>query len=83
MDKKVTTAAGIALGASLVAAAGYAIYKYFRKKSGNVVGNGFTGGSRPGNLWGGYVGNSLVKSSGLYESSALTRNGGLLNSQVA
>ena len=43
MDKKVNTVAGIALGASLVAAAGFAIYKYFRKKAGSAVGTGSAG----------------------------------------
>ena len=64
MDKKVTTIVGIALGATL--AAGFGLYNYFSKKSGTTVGMGTTGLTSR-NLFGdGYMGNSLVKSSGLY-----------------
>ena len=64
MDKKATTLAGLALGVTL--AAGFGLYKYFSKKPGTTVGTG-AGGTRGRNLFGdGYIGNSLVKSSGLY-----------------
>ena len=64
MDKKVTTIVGIALGATL--AAGFGLYKYFGKKSATTVGTGAA--ERNGKIFfgDGYIGNSLVKSIGLY-----------------
>lgn len=64
MDKKVTTIVGLALGATL--AAGFGLYKYFSKKSGNIVGMGAAGLSGKSLFGDEYIGNSLVKSSGLY-----------------
>ncbi|MBD2699966.1 hypothetical protein IC229_04925 [Spirosoma sp. BT702] len=83
MDKKTTTiAAGIALGVTLLAGAGYGIYKYFSRKTkkngvittnGGIVGNGRN-----------FIGNSLVKSKSLYEGSSSENGligGGLLSSR--
>lgn len=68
MDKKLTTTLGIALGASLLAGAGFGIYKYFSRKSGNTTGNSLPGGggSHANNLFGGFIGNGFVKSNRLY-----------------
>ena len=67
MDKKTTTSLGIALGATLLASAGYGIYKYFKNKSGQGVVNSTSGTSadeygQPGD----YIGNGLIKSIKLY-----------------
>lgn len=64
MDKKATTLVGIALGATL--AAGFGLYTYFRKKTGIKVGAGATAPKSRSLFGDGYIGNSLVKSSGLY-----------------
>ena len=68
MDKKTTTTLGIALGASLLAGAGYGIYKYFRNKTGHKDGNKNIRSGRDvdNGLTSGFIGNSLVKSSKLY-----------------
>lgn len=75
MDKKVTTVAGIALGVSLIAGAGFGIYKYFSKKRGHGAGNGiigFGGGGHIGSgFTGNYIGNGLVKSKSLYDSGTI------------
>ena len=64
MDKKVTTIVGIALGATL--AAGFGLYKYFSKKTGATVGMGTSGVDSRSLFGDSYIGNSLVKSTGLY-----------------
>lgn len=64
MDKKVTTLVGIALGATL--AAGYGLYKYFSKKSGTSVGTDLVDTTARNVFSGGFIGNSLSKSPGLY-----------------
>jgi hypothetical protein len=64
MDKKVTTIVGIALGATL--AAGFGLYKYFSKKSATTVGMGMAEGNVKNVFGDGYIGNTLVKSIGLY-----------------
>jgi hypothetical protein len=70
MDKKLTTTVGIALGVSLIAGAGFGIYKFLTKKSGAADGKGITaGGSRAGSLLSGFIGNSLVKSNSLYRAT--------------
>lgn len=71
MDKKLTTTLGIALGASLLAGAGFGLYKFFSKKKGNTTGNSLpTGdGSHASNLFSSFIGNGLVKSNSLYGSS--------------
>jgi hypothetical protein len=68
MDKKVTTALGIALGASLVAGAGFGIYKFIKSKYGNKADNSSVSASdgHKSNLFGGYIGNGLIKSNSLY-----------------
>ncbi|GAB4016177.1 hypothetical protein [Spirosoma koreense] len=68
MDKKVTTIAGIALGASLLAGAGYGLYKYFSKKSkeSSQTGSSAGSGNRIGKLFDGYIGSGLIKSNNLY-----------------
>ncbi|MBD2756145.1 hypothetical protein [Spirosoma validum] len=70
MDKKLTTSLGIALGASLLAGAGFGIYKYFSKKSGKTISNSSDdSSSHLSNLFGGFVGNGLTKSTSLYGGS--------------
>jgi len=73
MDKKLTTAVGIALGASLIAGAGLGLYNYFRKKSAQSTDNpAITTGSTAshvGNLISGYISNTLIKSNSLYGGS--------------
>ncbi len=64
MDKKVTTIVGIALGATL--AAGFGLYQYFSKKSATTVGMGVAERNGKSIFGDGYIGNSLVKSIGLY-----------------
>ncbi|WP_041951895.1 hypothetical protein [Spirosoma spitsbergense] len=64
MDKKVTTIVGIALGATL--AAGFGLYTYFSKKSGTTVGMGVAERNGKSLFGDSYIGNSLVKSTGLY-----------------
>ena len=64
MDKKVTTIVGIALGATL--AAGFGLYKYFSKKSGTTIGKGLTETAARNVFSGGFIGNTLSKSPGLY-----------------
>ncbi|GAB4010871.1 hypothetical protein EXU85_06985 [Spirosoma sp. KCTC 42546] len=64
MDKKVTTIVGIALGATL--AAGFGLYKYFSKKSGTSAGSDLVDATTKSAFSGGFVGNSLSKSPGLY-----------------
>ena len=68
MDKKVTTVAGIALGASLLAGAGFAIYKYFSKKENSTE---LFGARADGNRLLSFVGNGLFKSTNLYDSQSL------------
>lgn len=67
MNKRTTTIAGIALGASLLAGAGYGLYTFLRKKF-NRVTDSITGANAfvnqdPSH---GFVGGSLVKSDNLY-----------------
>ncbi|CAN5632178.1 hypothetical protein BH09BAC4_BH09BAC4_46470 [soil metagenome] len=68
MDKKTTTSLGIALGAAtLLAGAGFGIYKYFKNKSGQGVSTNTSGTSadeyaQPSD----YIGNGLIKSIKLY-----------------
>ena len=75
MDKKLTTALGIGLGATLVA--GFGIYKYFSRKGkhatqffgpggGVAIGNGFTSS---------FIGNTLAKSQTLYHHNSLYGGG--------
>lgn len=68
MNKKTTTIAGIALGASLLAGAGYGLYTYLRKKfnhSGDVSATG--GNTTPINgFMNGFTSDNLVKSNTLY-----------------
>lgn len=75
MDKKLTTAVGIALGASLIAGAGIGLYKYFSKKSPQSPDNpSVTTGSTAshvGNLISGYISNTLIKSNSLYGGSSV------------
>lgn len=75
MDKKLTTTLGIALGASLIAGAGFGIYKFIKNKRKNdpadnltsgIVSHNSTAGSK--GFPGGFIGNSLVKSKNLYGS---------------
>ncbi|GAB3687204.1 hypothetical protein GCM10027592_00440 [Spirosoma flavus] len=71
MEKKTTTiAAGIVLGVSLLAGAGYGIYKYFSRKLANKKGGlaSVGGGGLIGN-GSSFIGNSLVKSNSLYEGA--------------
>ena len=74
MDKKLTTTLGIALGTSLLAAAGYGIYKFIRSKRATT--KPAVGGGKPGFI-SGFIGDSLVKSNSLYGNSALTRSRGI------
>ncbi|GAB3957674.1 hypothetical protein GCM10028805_50820 [Spirosoma harenae] len=76
MDKKLTTSLGIALGTSLLAAAGYGIYKFISNKRAKTKLK--EGGTSPGSGYvNGFIGNSLVKSNSLYGNSALTRSNGM------
>lgn len=69
MDKKLTTTLGIALGASLLAGAGFGIYKYFSKKKGARTGDRLGDSNHSTNLFNSFIGNSLVKSNSLYRNS--------------
>lgn len=89
MDKKQTTAIGIALGAAaLLAGAGYGIYTYIKKKRSQAGGAGQCGDQGAGLIGfagpfaGGFTGNSLVKHMQLYTNGnngliggGLTRSG--------
>lgn len=89
MDKKQTTAIGLALGAAaLLAGAGYGIYTYIKKKRSQAGGTDQDGdqGAGPigfaGPFAGGFIGNSLVKHMHLYATGengliggGLTRSG--------
>lgn len=66
MDKKLTTTLGIAVGASLLAGAGYGIYKYFSGKKEKATGDGLSDTNHTSNLFSDFIGNSLVKSNSLY-----------------
>ena len=67
MNKKTTTIAGIALGASLLAGAGYGLYTFLRKKfnRSNVVVNGDNAFVNQ-DITHGFIGGSLIKSDNLY-----------------
>ncbi|WP_143092755.1 hypothetical protein [Arsenicibacter rosenii] len=90
MDKKQTTAVGIALGAAaLLAGAGYGIYTYIKNKRRQANSAGIEskeGGAGTigfaGPFAGGFIGNSLVKHTNLYATGengliggGLTRSG--------
>lgn len=67
MDKKLTTTLGIALGASLLAGAGFGLYKFFSKKKSNTTGSHLpNNSSHTGGLFSGFIGNGLTKSNSLY-----------------
>lgn len=67
MDKKLTTTLGIALGASLLAGAGFGIYKYFSRKRGGADNERLAKGARQvGDVFSHFIGNGLVKSNSLY-----------------
>ena len=74
MDKKLTTTLGIALGASLIAGAGFGIYKFIKNKRKNESEHNLTGASvnhstaGSKGFTGGFIGNSLVKNKNLYGS---------------
>ena len=73
MDKKLTTSVGIALGATLIAGAGFGLYKFLRKKYGRPDSPIPTPGYAKPILFNTFLSNSLVKSTSLYGSNQLTR----------
>lgn len=69
MNKKTTAiAAGIAIGASILAGAGYGLYTYLRKKFNRTGDTSATGGSTVANsgFANGFTSDNLVKSNTLY-----------------
>ena len=68
MNKKTTTIAGIALGASLLAGAGYGLYTYLRRKFSPSGEASTTGDSTIANsgFMNGFTSDNLVKSNTLY-----------------
>ncbi|WP_420148623.1 hypothetical protein [Spirosoma sp.] len=86
MDKKLTTTLGIALGASLLAGAGFGIYKYFSKKSNKKAGNASANAGTAARkaFVESFIGNGLIKSNSLYggvENGLV--GGGLYKEQAA